>query len=121
MFKPIGGKTTEKYIKVRVFTNGEMEVSGVVGLSDCEHLEWEYGSRDYLRSLNTGNQRYLFRLSIPFNDESSILYWKPDDKEQLEKEDPDDENKEPKYRYYKPYETERFLRWFGTNYIPMLD
>lgn len=55
MFKPIGGKTTEKYIKVRVFTNGEMEVSGVVGLDDCEHLEWEYGSRDYLRSLNTGN------------------------------------------------------------------
>lgn len=55
MFKPIGGKTSEKYIEVRVFTSGEMEVSGVVGLADCEHLEWEYGSRDYLRSLNTGN------------------------------------------------------------------
>ena len=25
------------------------------------------------------------------------------------------------YRYYKPYETERFLRWFGTNYIPVID
>ena len=84
MFKPIGGKTSEKHIKVRVFTNGEMEVTGVVGVDDCEHIEWEYGSRDYLRSLNTGNQKYRIRLDMPFNDASSTLWWKPDEPEEFE-------------------------------------
>lgn len=123
IFKPIGG-TTEKYIKVKLSANGELDISGVVGLSDCEHVEWEYGSMEYLRSLNTGNQRYRFKLSMPFNDEDSVLWWKPDEKEQLEVENEDEEGeiKEPTgYRYYKPYETERFLRWFGTNYVPVID
>lgn len=67
MFKPIGG-TTEKYIKVKLSANGILDISGVVGLSDCTKVEWNYGSRAYLRSLNTGNERYDFKLSIPFND-----------------------------------------------------
>ncbi len=120
LFKPIGG-TTEKYIKVTVESNGMVEVSGVVGLSDCDHVEWEYGSKEYLRSLNTGNQMYEFKLSRPFNDLDSVLWWKPDDKEELpdQEEDVDEESK--KYRYYKPYETERFLRWFGSTHVPYLD
>lgn len=120
IFKPIGG-SREKYIRAKAFTSGDLEISGVVNLADCEHWEWEYGSKEYLRSLNTGNQRYLFKLSIPFNDENSILYWKPDEKEQLEPDPDAKADEEPKYRYYKPYETERFLRWFGTNYVPMFD
>ena len=34
-----------------------------------------------------------------------------------------DEQKEEsrKYRYYKEYEKERFIRWFGTDHIPQLD
>ena len=113
--KPIGG-SKEKYLDVKVSTNGEIDMTGVIGLEDCEHVEWEYGSREYLRSLNTGNQRYDFRLSIPFNDANSIMWWKPDTPEQLEV-DEEEEGKvdEPTgYRYYKPYETERFLRWFFT-------
>ena len=82
MFKPIGG-TTDKYIKVKLSTNGILDISGVVGLSDCKKVEWNYGSRAYLRSLNTGNERYDFKLSIPFNDENSTLWWKPDDKERI--------------------------------------
>lgn len=127
MFKPIGG-TDEKYLKVKLSTSGELDISGVVGLSDCEHVEWEYGSMEYLRALNTGNQRYDFRISIPFNDLNSVLWWKPDEKEELEPdEENEDENAAPpsgddvKYRYYKPYETERFLRWFGTNFVPVMD
>ena len=119
LFKPIGG-STEKYIKVMVESNGMVEVSGVVGPSDCEHVEWEYGSKEYLRSLNTGNQMYEFKLSRPFNDLDSVLWWKPDDKEELpDQEDVEEESK--KYQYYKPYETERFLRWFGSTHVPYLD
>jgi len=119
MFKPIGG-TTEKYVKVHLRTNGMVEISGVVGLSDCEHIEWEYGSKEYLRSLNTGNQMYDFKLSIPFNDGNSYLWWRPDDKEELpDQEEVEEESKQ--YRYYKVYEVERFLRWFGTTYVPLLD
>lgn len=120
--KPIGG-SKEKYLDVKVSTDGEVDISGVVGLEDCEHVEWEYGSREYLRSLNTGNQRYDFRLSIPFNDANSIMWWKPDEPDRLEVDDEVEGNvEEPTgYRYYKPYETERFLRWFGTNFVPMID
>ena len=78
--------------------------------------------------MNTGNQRYEFKLSIPFNDFNSILWWKPDEKEELVEEEQTNpegytppEEPEKKYRYYKAYETERFLRWFGSNYIPMFD
>lgn len=117
IFKPIGG-TSEKYIKVKVYTNGIVDIQGVVGLSDCTHVPWEYGSPEYLRSLNTGNQKYELKLSISFNDENSILWWKPDEKDKLIQED---EEAEPLYRYYKPYETERFLRWLGTTYIPLID
>ena len=99
-----------------------------MGLYDCVHVPWEYGSQDYLRSLNTGNERYEFKLSIPFNDFNSILWWKPDEKEELVEEEQTNpegytppEEHEKKYRYYKAYETERFLRWFGSNDIPMFD
>lgn len=131
IFKPIGGgkgSINEKYIRVKMWSDGDMEIDGVVSLSDCVHVPWEHGSQPYLRSLNTGNQMYDFKLSIPFNDESSTLWWKPDEKEELVEEtqdNPEDytppEEPEKKYRYYKPYETERFLRWFGSNYIPMID
>lgn len=125
IFKPIGN-TTEKYIKVKLSTSGEIDITGVVGLDDCEHVEWKYGSMEYLRSLNTGNQRYRFKLSRPFNDTDSVLWWKPDKEEPLEPDyDEDTEEGEVETptgnRYYKPYETERFLRWFGSNYIPVID
>lgn len=129
VFKPIGGGRG-KYIKVKLHTNGTIDISGVIGLKDCVHVPWEYGSQEYLRSLNTGNQKYEFKLSIPWNDMNSILWWKPDEKEPLEKPNDDDnitspelsnDNEEQKYRYYKPYETERFLRWIGTNYIPLVE
>ena len=78
--------------------------------------------------MNTGNEKYEFKLSIPFNDFNSILWWKPDEKEELVEEEQTNpegytppEEPEKKYRYYKAYETERFLRWFGSNYIPMFD
>jgi hypothetical protein len=119
MFKPLGG-TTERYVKVKLSTSGELDISGVIALSDCEHVPWEYGSMEYLRSLNTGNQCYDFKISMPFNDLNSELWWKPDDKEPLEP-DPDNPSDEVRYRYFRPYETERFLRWFGTNYIPIMD
>lgn len=66
-----------------------MDVSGVIGLKDCEHWEWEYGSPAYLRSLNTGNQRYIFRLDVPINDGNSTLYWKPDNPEEMVGFNPD--------------------------------
>lgn len=87
IFKPIGGGKG-KHVKVKLNTDGYADVSGVVGLSDCIHWEWEYGSEAYLRSLNTGNQRYLFQLDQPFNDKEdekdpdkprSTLWWKPDE------------------------------------------
>jgi hypothetical protein len=86
IFKPIGGGKG-KHIKIKMSTDGYVDISGVVGLSDCDHWEWEYGSEAYLRSLNTGNQRYLLQLDQPFNDEEdeknpdkprSTLWWKPD-------------------------------------------
>lgn len=122
MFKPIGG-SAEKYIKVKLSASGELDVSGVVGLSDCEHVQWEHGTPEYLRSLNTGNQKYLFKISRPFNDLDSILWWRPDQPEQLDVDAEEEGEIEERtgYRYYKPYETERFLRWFGTNYVPLLD
>ena len=87
IFKPIGGGKG-KHIKVKMSTDGYVDISGVVGLNDCIHWEWEYGSEAYLRSLNTGNQRYLFQLDQPFNDKEdekdpdkprSTLWWKPDE------------------------------------------
>ena len=136
MFKPIG-QSKQKYIKVKLSTAGDLDISGVIALSDCEHVPWEHGSKDYLRSLNTGNQRYLFKLSIPFNDLSkenqlgSNLWWKPDSEEEyiIEPEDEleDDEIVEADstpnigVRYYKPYETERFLRWFGSTEVPKIN
>ena len=86
MRKPIGG-SSDRYVNVKLSTSGELDISGVVSLQDCEHVPWEYGSQEYLRSLNTGNQRYDFKISLPFNDENSVLWWKPDDKEPLEKVD----------------------------------
>ena len=80
MFKPIGG-TREKYIQVKLFTDGTLELRGTVGLEDCTYVPWEHGTQEYLRSLDTGNRKYEFKLSIPFNDENSILWWKPDEKE----------------------------------------
>lgn len=127
IYKPIGG-SFEKYVKVNLRTNGAIEISGLVELKDCEHVEWEYGSKEYLRSLNTGNQRYDFKISRPFNDENSTLWWKPDSPEDLQvpgKYDISypDVNPEPVSvkKYYKEYETERFLRWFGTDHIPEID
>ena len=127
VFKPIGG-TSEKYIKVKLSTTGEIDISGVVGLEDCKHVEWEYGSKAYLRSLNTGNQRYDFKISRPFNDENSTLWWKPDNPEDLQVPGEYDISYPDKIpepvsikKYYKEYETERFLRWFGTSKIPRID
>lgn len=130
IFKPIG-MNKDKYIRVRISTNGALDISGVVGLSDCEHWEWEHGSREYLRSLNNGNQRYMLLLSRPINDLSeenpggSVIWWKPDKPEPLEDEGEEEELKvqegERKMRYFLPYETERMLRWFGTTYIPIMD
>lgn len=125
IYKPIGvdNDDCERYIKVKLSTTGDLDISGVVNLKDCEHVEWEYGKPEYLRALNTGNERYDLKISLPFNDLSSILWWKPDEPEQLVV-DEDEEGKvtEPTgWRYFKPYETERFLRWFGTNYIPFID
>ena len=113
----------EKYIKVKLSTSGKLDISGVIGLIDCEHVPWKHGSMEYLRSLNTGNQKYLFKLSMPFNDIHSVLWWKPDEPEQLEVEEEEEGEieEETGYRYFKPYETERFLRWFGSNYVPLLD
>ena len=120
IYKPIGG-SSEKYVKVNLRTNGVIEISGLVELKDCEHIEWEYGSKEYLRSLNTGNQRYDFKISLPFNDTNSVLWWKPDNKELLPDQEEVEKEEDKKYRYYKPYETERFLRWFGTTYVPLID
>jgi hypothetical protein len=52
-----------------------------------------------------------------------VLWWKPDEPEQLEvdEEEEGEIEEETGYRYFKPYETERFLRWFGSNYVPLLD
>jgi len=125
MFKPISGGNG-KYLKLKTSTDGTLDLTGVIGLSDCEHLKWEHGSMDYLRSLNTGNQRYLFKISRPFNDLSednplgSNLWWKPDLPEPIQQSSPEQDGA-VKLRYYKPYETERFLRWFGTTYVPLFD
>lgn len=121
IFKPIGGEG--KYVKVKVSTDGYVDVSGVVGLSDCIHWKWEYGSEPYLRSLNTDNQRYLLQLDQPFNDEDgSTLWWKPDEITPPEKvEVGNEDNPKPTKRYFRPYETERFLRWYGSDHVPMID
>lgn len=117
MHKPLGG-STDRFLDIKVYTTGEMDISGVVSLADCRHVEWKYGSMEYLRSLNTGNQKYEFAISLPFNDLNSVLWWKPDNPEPMEaQEDPGAVN----YRYYKAYENERFLRWFGTTSVPLLD
>ena len=74
--------------------------------------------------------KYEFKLSIPFNDENSTLWWKPDEKEEIPESadstidstmDDTLELTEPRYRYYNKYEKERFLRWFGTDHVPELD
>lgn len=119
IFKPIGGGKG-KYLKVKMSSDGVVDASGVVGLGDCIHWEWEYGSSEYLRSLNTGNQRYLFQLDIPFNDESSTLWWKPDNPEKLPMNE-DSDGTQPTMRYFKQYEVERFLRWYGTDHVPHID
>ena len=123
IFKPIGGGEG-KHVKVKMSTNGYVDVSGVVGLGDCIHWEWEYGSEAYLRSLNTGNQRYLLQLDMPINDESSTLWWKPDGTtppEKIEVQPSEGDTPQPTVRYFRPYETERFLRWFGNDHIPQID
>lgn len=144
MYKPIG-KVAGRHVKAKLFANGRLEVSGVLGLQNCVHVPWEHGSMDYLRSLNTGNQRYEFKLTLPWNDSSSMLYWKPDepiltqaaveeqeageDEEVQEKEQSLDsgdtsltiEGSDPVYANFKEYEDERYLRWFGTTYVPLLD
>ena len=125
LFKPIGN-STEKYIKVKLSTMGTLDVSGVVGLQDCEHIEWKYGSKEYLRSLDTGNQMYVLGLSRGWNDSNSVLWWKLDEPELKSQETEIDSTGlevvvDEKWIYYKPYETERFLRWFGTDYIPFFD
>lgn len=123
IFKPIGGGKG-KHVKVKVSTNGYVDVSGVVGLSDCVHWEWEYGSEAYLRSLNTGNQRYLLQLDMPINDKSSTLWWKPDGTtppEKIEVQPSEDDTPQPSVWNYKPYETERFLRWYGNDHLPSID
>lgn len=128
IFKPIG-KTGDRHLTIRMSTSGEIDISGVIDIEDCEHIEWKYGSPEYLRALNTGNQMYDFRLSIPLNDENSVLWWKPDHDEPMDDvadEESEDDNEditveEAKYRYYKPYETERYLRWFGTSFVPRID
>ena len=90
MYKPIGNSSNGRYLKVKMSTDGRMDVSGVVGLGDCELVHPEHGSMEYLRQLNTGNRRYRLLLSRPFNDlhtenpNGSILWWKPDKPEQLQ-------------------------------------
>lgn len=179
MYKPIG-KVAGRHVKAKLFANGRLEVSGVLGLQNCVHVPWEHGSMDYLRSLNTGNQRYEFKLTRPWNDENSFLYWKPDEPILEEDEEEEDgegsdspstrdsdggtgdgqvevdvdegqwiveahddeedpevaaqlqqvekiissanpESTDPIYANFKEYEDERYLRWFGTTYIPLLD
>lgn len=133
IYKPIGGGKG-KHVKVKLNTDGYVDVSGVVGLSDCIHWEWEYGSEAYLRSLNTGNQRYLLQLDQPFNDKEdekdpdkprSTLWWKPDESTPPQKMEAnpvvDNDTPQPTKWYFKPYETERFLRWYGTDHIPQID
>ena len=124
IFKPIGGGKG-KHIKVKMSTDGYVDISGVVGLNDCIHWEWEYGSEAYLRSLNTGNQRYLLQLDQPFNDESSTLWWKPDETTPPQKIEiapsEDDETPQPTVWNFRPYETERFLRWYGNDHVPQID
>ena len=82
IYKPIGGSKT-KHIRARISTSGDIEISGVVGLEDCEHVEWEYGSPDYLRSLNNGNQMYEFNISLPINTLDSVLWRKLDEPEDV--------------------------------------
>lgn len=121
LFKPIGGGKG-KHIKVKMNTDGYVDISGVVGLSDCEPFPWEYGSDAYLRSLNTGNQRYLLQLDMSLNDKSSTLWWKPDNPEKLNISDTENEEEQsPTINYYKKYEVERFLRWFGNDHVPRID
>ena len=124
IFKPIGGGNG-KYINVKMSTDGYVDISGVVGLSDCVHWNWEYGSEAYLRSLNTGNQRYLLQLDMPFNDKNSTLWWKPDETTPPRKIETapseDDETPQPTVWNFRPYETERFLRWYGNDHVPRLD
>ena len=43
MFKPIGG-TREKYIQVKLFTDGTLDIRGNVGLEDCVYVPWEHGT-----------------------------------------------------------------------------
>lgn len=112
VFKPIGG-SKERYIKVRMNTDGEMELSGVLELGDCEEVPMRHGSMEYLRNLNTGNKRYRFRLDIPFNDQNSALYWKPDQSEPFSEEEmeayreslKDEDNPEPMLNTIKKVET----------------
>lgn len=120
LFKPLGNG---RYIKAKMSTDGYVDIYGVVALSDCHHWVWEHGSEEYLRSLNTGNQRYLLQLDMPLNDERSVLWWKPDNEEKLNPEPPYDEegNQKPTVKYYKEYEVERFLRWFGNDHVPRID
>ena len=121
LFKPIGGGKG-KHIKVKMNTDGYVDISGVVGLSDCEPFPWEYGSDAYLRSLNTGNQRYLLQLDMSLNDKSSTLWWRPDNPEKLNITDTENEEEQsPTINYYKKYEVERFLRWFGNDHVPQID
>lgn len=127
LFKPIG-ETSEKHVTARVFTDGTVDIRGTIGLEDCVEVPWEHGTPEYLRSLDTGNARYEFKLSIPFNDFNSSLWWKLDEPEEIPESTDSTlydqlqiSTNQRKFRYYKKYEKERFLRWFGTDRVPELD
>ena len=49
MFKPYD-ETSERYVRVKIATSGDMEVSGVLSLNDLNHVKWTHGSPAYLRS-----------------------------------------------------------------------
>ena len=124
LFKPIGS-SSRKFIKIRVDSDGTIDIQGVLGLDeDCIYIPWIHGSKEYLRSLNTKNKKYEFRLDRDINDSDSSIWWKPDEAEKYEYVETDDDGNETttiKSRYFKSYENERMLRWFGTSTIPRID
>lgn len=128
-FKPIGG-TTDRYIKVKLSSNEELEIQGTLSLEDCTHVVPEHGSMEHLRSLDTDNQRYEFLLQLPICDLNSVVWHKLDEQEELVQEVDEDDVPEveeeedtiqPQFRYYKPYNTEMLMKWLGTTYVPMFD
>ena len=70
----------DRYIRARMDTAGNLDIQGVLLLSDLTEVPWTHGTQDHLRSLSTGNRRFELKLSMPFNDASSSLWWRPDEK-----------------------------------------